>query len=90
MFKYETVFKFKGGEIMTLKERKERDRDERRELILNAANEIIKEEGIDHLSVRKIANKIEYSPSIIYHYFKDKDDIISHLMKKSYKKITDA
>lgn len=75
---------------MSIKERKERERDERRELILDAASEIIAAEGIGGLSVRKIANKIEYSPSIIYHYFQDKDDIIHHLMKKSYQGILDA
>lgn len=72
------------------KERKEREREERRELILSIASEIIAAEGIDSLSVRKIANKIEYSPSIIYHYFKDKDDIINHLMKRGYQKIMKA
>ncbi len=72
------------------KERKERERKERQELILSAAAEIMKEEGIDNISVRKIASRIEYSPAIIYHYFKDKDEIISHLMKKGYQKILDG
>lgn len=72
------------------KERKEREREERRELILSTASDIIAVEGIDSLSVRKIANKIEYSPSIIYHYFKDKDDILNHLMKRGYQKIMNA
>jgi len=72
---------------MGIQERKERERDERQELILNAADEIIAAQGLKNLSVRKIAQKIEYSPSIIYHYFQDKDDIINHLMKKSYQKI---
>lgn len=72
------------------KERKEREREERRELILSTATDIIATEGIDSLSVRKIANKIEYSPSIIYHYFKDKDDILNQLMKRGYQKILNA
>lgn len=72
------------------KERKEREREERRELILSTASDIIATEGIDGLSVRKIANKIEYSPSIIYHYFKDKDDILHQLMKRGYQKILNA
>lgn len=75
---------------MGIKERKERERDHRCELILNAAGEIIATEGLDSLSIRKIANKIEYSPSIIYHYFRDKEDIINNLMKKSYQKIVGA
>ncbi|MDP4142937.1 MAG: TetR/AcrR family transcriptional regulator [Bacillota bacterium] len=75
---------------MGIKERKEREREEMRKLILNAANEIITTEGFDNLSVRKIANKIEYSPSIIYHYFQDKEDIVNSLMKNSYDKILDT
>ena len=75
---------------MGTKERKERERGEMRELILNTANDIIAAEGFAGLSIRKIANKIEYSPAIIYHYFKDKDDIVNYLMKQGYKKIIDA
>lgn len=72
------------------RERKERERKEKQELILNTAAEIMKEEGIDNISIRKIANRIEYSPAIIYHYFKDKDEIINHLMKRGYQKILDG
>ncbi|MBS4539510.1 TetR/AcrR family transcriptional regulator [Clostridium sp. D2Q-11] len=72
---------------MGIKERKEREKNEKRELILKAANEIIKEEGIEKVSIRKIAKKIEYSPPIVYHYFKNKEDIINQLMIKGYGKI---
>ncbi|MCX7709535.1 MAG: TetR/AcrR family transcriptional regulator [Clostridia bacterium] len=75
---------------MTIKDRQEREREEMRELILNAANKIMSEEGIDKLSVRKIANRIEYSPTIIYHYFRDKDEIVEHQMKRGYQKILTA
>ncbi len=75
---------------MGIKERKERERREKQELILNTAAEIMKEDGIDNISIRKIANRIEYSPAIIYHYFKDKDEIIGHLMKRGYQKILDG
>ena len=72
---------------MSIKERKEREKEEMRELILDAANEIITTEGIESISVRKIASRIEYSPTIIYHYFLDKDDIINQVMKRGYQKI---
>lgn len=72
---------------MGIKERQEREREEKRELILTAAKEIIEKEGIDKLSIRKIANKIEYSPAIIYHYFKDKEEVIQYIMAESYKRI---
>jgi AcrR family transcriptional regulator len=72
---------------MGIKERKERDKNERRELILNAANEIAAIEGLDNLSIRKIASKIEYSPAIIYHYFENKEAIMEELLKRGYEKI---
>lgn len=75
---------------MGITERRERERDRRCEMILKASSEIIAKEGLEHLSIRKIAAKIEYSPSIIYHYFKDKDDIINLLIRKSYQKILKA
>ena len=61
---------------MGINERKEREREEIRELILNAAREIFVEEGYEHTSMRKIAQKIEYSPGTIYHHFKDKSDLL--------------
>ncbi len=69
---------------MGIKERKEREKDERKKLIHDAAVQIITEEGIENLSIRKIAGKIEYSPAIIYHYFQSKDVIIEHVMKDKY------
>ncbi len=75
---------------MGIKERKEREREQQKELILGAASEIIAEQGIDKLSIRKLAERIEYSPAIIYHYFKDKDDIVGNLMKRGYQKIVDS
>lgn len=75
---------------MGVKERKEREREKQRELILQAAAEIFAKEGIDKLSIRKIADKIEYSPAIVYHYFKDKEDILNHLLKKGYQKVVSS
>lgn len=75
---------------MSIKERKEREKEEMRALILNTAKDIIKTEGIDKLSIRKIAGMIDYSPAIIYHYYKDKDEIINNAMKEGYKKIVDG
>lgn len=75
---------------MGIKERKEREREEKKELILSAAKEIIEEEGIDNLSIRKIANKIEYSPAIIYHYFQDKNEIVDYFLRDGYREIVSA
>ncbi len=70
--------------------RRDREKEKMKELILEAASDIITQEGLDNLSIRKVAKKIEYSPSIIYHYFKDKDEILSSVMQIGYQKIVKA
>lgn len=75
---------------MTIEKRREREIEEMKEFILLAASDIIASEGFDKLSIRKIAKKIEYSPSIIYHYFKDKEEILNNVMQRGYKKIVSA
>lgn len=55
--------------------------------ILNTAEEIIKEEGIQGLSIRKLTQRLEYTPGIIYHYFKNKDEILSAITMRGYQEI---
>lgn len=70
--------------------RRDRDKEKMKQLILVAASDIIAEDGLDKLSIRKIAAKIEYSPSIVYHYFKDKEEILNSVMQRGYRKILHA
>ncbi|OPJ58502.1 TetR/AcrR family transcriptional regulator [Clostridium oryzae] len=72
---------------MGIAERKQAEAEALKEKILTAAADIMKNKGYENLSIRKIANKIEYSPGIIYHYFKDKADILSCIVEIGYKKI---
>ena len=69
---------------MGIAERKEREREGVKDLILNAAREIFLAEGYENTSIRKIATKIEYSPGIIYHHFKDKNDLLLALHDKAF------
>ncbi len=69
---------------MGIAERKEREREGVKDLILNAAREIFLSEGYENTSIRKIATKIEYSPGIIYNYFKDKNDLLLALHDKAF------
>ncbi len=75
---------------MGITERKEREKAEMRETILNAAREIVNNSGVDGISIRKIAGMIEYSPAIIYHYFKNKEEIVEILIEENYHKILAA
>ena len=56
-------------------------------LIVKTTKEIIAEEGLDKVSVRKITNRMGYSPGSIYHYFSDKDEIIDYIFGLGYQEI---
>lgn len=88
MFKIYSVFKEEFA--IGIQERKEREKAKMREKILQAAVEIMKSEGVEKLSIRKLAEKIEYSPAIVYHYFRDKEDIIDHIISNRYQQFLNA
>jgi len=69
---------------MASKDRILRLKEETRINILDAALQIVKEEGWQSLSMRKIADVIEYTAPIIYEYFSNKDAIILELTRKGY------
>lgn len=67
---------------MGSKERIQRIKEETRANILEASLEIVKEDGWQALSMRKIADKIEYTAPIIYEYFANKEGILLELTRK--------
>ena len=69
---------------MGIKERQERDREAVRRSILDAARELFVAEGFHNVSIRKIAERIEYSPAAIYGYFPSKDDIFFALAEEGF------
>lgn len=70
---------------MGVKERKERQKLEMKELILKAAHDLFLDKGFDEVSIRNIADAIEYSPATIYLYFKDKNEIFLALHDASFR-----
>ena len=72
---------------MTIVNRKQRERDEMRILILDAARSIFLEKGYESTSIRNIAEKIEYSPGTIYLYFKEKDEIFHALHEEGFRRM---
>src|SRR5579871_605942 len=64
---------------MGIAERKEKQKLEIRKMILEASMRLFVEEGFENVSIRKIADLIEYSPTTVYLYFKDKDEIFYEL-----------
>ncbi|MBN9285283.1 MULTISPECIES: TetR/AcrR family transcriptional regulator [Flavobacterium] len=69
---------------MGSKDRILRQKEETRNNILDAACTIVKEEGWQGLSLRKIADAIEYTAPIIYEYFANKEAILQELTIKGY------
>ncbi len=64
---------------MGTSERRAREKQELRTKIQEAATELIVSEGYQNVSIRKIADKIEYAPSTIYLYFKDKEELVQSI-----------
>ena len=74
---------------MGIKERQERDREAVRRSILDAARELFVAEGFQNVSIRKIAERIEYSPAAIYGYLPSKDDIFFELAEEGFRLLGD-
>jgi len=74
---------------MGIKERQERDREAVGRSILDAARELFVAEGFQNVSIRKIAERIEYSPAAIYGYFPSKDDIFFALAEEGLRLLGD-
>jgi AcrR family transcriptional regulator len=67
---------------MGIRERQSRERETVRRKILNAARTLFLAEGYANVSMRKIAEQIEYSPGAIYSYFTSKEDIFFALAEE--------
>lgn len=63
---------------MGIKERREREKNERRESILRAAIKVYDKEGYHAITMEKIAEEAELSRATLYLYFKTKDEIFIH------------
>jgi AcrR family transcriptional regulator len=61
---------------VTIQNRRERERAERHQLIIDAARELAEAEGWDAVTTRKLAEKVEYSQPVLYSHFKGKDAIV--------------
>lgn len=69
---------------MGVQERKAREKQELRQEILDAARQLFVEQGYEAVSMRKIADRIEYSPTTIYLYFRDKADLFDCLCSDTF------
>lgn len=76
--------------IISTPVRKNKQQAEMRAAIIQSARVLLAHNGIEHLSIRKVAQQIDYSPAIVYHYFNNKEEIIDALLEEDYEKIVEA
>jgi AcrR family transcriptional regulator len=69
---------------MGSRERREREREETRSRILDAARDLFADEGFEAVSMRRIADRIEYSATAIYHHFPDKESLFRELVVQDF------
>jgi AcrR family transcriptional regulator len=72
---------------MGIAERKERQKAELRQRILEASLGILEREGFDALTMRKVADAIEYSPAAIYLYFDSREQIAQALGRRAFQQL---
>jgi AcrR family transcriptional regulator len=75
---------------MAISQRREREKAAFRELVLDAARKIILKEGFQGLTMRKIAEAIEYAPGTIYLYFKNRDEVAAELTQRGFEEFLRA
>jgi AcrR family transcriptional regulator len=64
--------------------RKDEQKTELREMILETARELMQQKGFAELSIRKLAEEIGYAPGTIYLYFKNRDEIVREICVRGF------
>lgn len=70
---------------MGIEERKEREKEQRRQQIINAAERVFAAKGFSGATIENIAEEAELSPATLYLYFKNKDELYASLNLKMLK-----
>jgi AcrR family transcriptional regulator len=69
-----------------IRHRQAQEKQELRRAILTAAGELFLEQGYERFSLRKVAERIGYSPTTIYLYFRDKDDLLFTVVDEGFRR----
>jgi AcrR family transcriptional regulator len=73
--------------MMGIKQRRERERQATQQAILQAALDIASEDNWEAVTIRRLAERIEYSPSAIYKYFEGKEAILLVLLRQGFQQL---
>lgn len=79
-----------GIVTMGITERRQRQKEEVRASILNAAWSLVVSEGWQALSIRKVADAIEYSVPVIYDHFENKEAILLEFTRRGFRLLNEA
>src|ERR1039457_4823411 len=66
---------------------RQKHKEELRRVILDAARDIFVRQGYESFSMRKLAEKIEYSPGSVYLHFKNKEELFECLVDESFARL---
>lgn len=72
---------------ISIASRRQKHKEELRRVILDAAREIFVDQGYEGFSMRRLAEKIEYSPGSIYLHFKNKEELFEVLVEESFARL---
>lgn len=71
------------------RQRRLQHKEHLRREILDAAGELFAEEGYEHVTIRRVADKIQYSQGVIFYYFKNKAEILTALCEETFSGLTE-
>lgn len=77
-----------GRPKMSIQERKGKENDALKMKVLGAATRILAEQGYNRLSMRKIAAIIDYSPTTIYRFFRNKEELLANIAAQVFMDLT--
>jgi AcrR family transcriptional regulator len=80
----------RGQVVMSAKERREREREQRKKHILDTARSLLLEKGLNATSINQIAKRSEMSVGAIYFYFKDKEELFAALQVEGLELLSQA
>ena len=69
---------------------REAQKEDLRDRIVEAARDIVSEEGLDALSMRALGLRIGHSPGTIYLHFQDKDELLRSVMSEGFKRLGES
>jgi AcrR family transcriptional regulator len=76
--------------IMGVSERRQREKENLRKRILDVSRKIVIAEGFDALTIRRVADAVEYAPGTLYLYFENRDAIARALCVEVFQAMHDA